>query len=74
MHIHLPALSGIVLVYLLVFARTGAMVMMLPAIGEASVPPMVRLVLALAISLCLAPDVASQYPQSDRRTCSRSGF
>jgi flagellar biosynthesis protein FliR len=65
MHIHLPALSGILLVYLLVFARTGAMVMMLPAIGEASVPPMVRLVLALAISLCLAPDVASQYPQSE---------
>jgi flagellar biosynthetic protein FliR len=65
MHIHLPALSGIVLVYMLVFARTGAMVMMLPAIGEASVPPMVRLVLALAISLCLAPDVASQYPQSE---------
>jgi flagellar biosynthetic protein FliR len=65
MHIHLPALSGIVLVYLLVFARTGAMVMMLPAIGEASVPPMVRLVLALAISLCLAPDVASQYPQTE---------
>lgn len=64
MHIHLPELSGLVLVYLLVFARTGAMVMLLPGIGEASVPPMVRLVLSLAISLALAPTVQSAYPQT----------
>jgi flagellar biosynthesis protein FliR len=63
MHIHLPELSGLVLVYLLVFARTGAMIMMLPAIGEASVPPMVRLVLALAVSIALAPTVQAAYPQ-----------
>ena len=55
MTITLPGLSGAVLVYLLVFARTGAMVMLLPAIGEASVPARVRLILALAISLALAP-------------------
>ena len=53
--IHLPALSGIVLIYLLVFARIGAMVMLLPAIGEMGVPARVRLVLALAISFALAP-------------------
>src|ERR1700759_3136794 len=64
MHIHLPDLSGLILVYLLVFARTGAMVMLLPAIGETSVPPLVRLVLALAISLALAPTVASNYPHT----------
>src|ERR1700760_2313258 len=64
MHIHLPDLSGLILVYLLVFARTGAMIMLLPAIGETSVPPMVRLVLALAISLALAPTVQSAYPQA----------
>ena len=34
MHVHLPALSGIVLTYLLVFSRVGAMVMLLPAIGQ----------------------------------------
>ena len=51
MTIHLPDLSGIVLTYLLVFARVGAMVMLLPAIGEMGVPSRVRLVLALAISL-----------------------
>ena len=38
MTIHLPALSGIVLTYLLVFSRVGAMVMLLPAIGEMGVP------------------------------------
>lgn len=64
MTIHLPELSGLVLVYLLVFARTGAMIMLLPAIGEASVPPLVRLVLALAISLALGPTVAASYAQA----------
>src|SRR5262249_60657727 len=64
----LPELSGLVLASLLVFARTGAMVMLLPAIGEASVPPTVRLVLALAISLALAPTVAGAYPQAAPQT------
>ncbi len=63
MTVTLPGLSGAVLVYLLVFARTGAMVMLLPAIGETSVPGRVRLILALAISLALAPTVAGGYPQ-----------
>ena len=63
MTITLPGLSGAVLVYLLVFARTGAMVMLLPAIGETSVPGRVRLILALAISLALAPVVTGSYPQ-----------
>ena len=62
MTIHLPALSGIVLTYLLVFARVGAMVMLLPAIGEMGVPSRVRLVLALAISFALTPQVQSDYP------------
>lgn len=63
MTITLPGLSGAVLVYLLVFARSGAMVMLLPAIGDSSVPGRVRLLLALAISLALAPTVAGAYPQ-----------
>jgi len=63
MTITLPGLSGAVLVYLLVFARAGAMVMLLPPIGDASVPGRVRLVLALAISCALAPTVAASYPQ-----------
>ena len=62
MHIHLPALSGLVLTYLLVFARVGSMVMLLPAIGDMGVPSRVRLVLALAIAFALTPEVQANYP------------
>src|SRR5580693_7593450 len=68
MVIHLPALSGTVLTYLLVFARVGAMVMLLPAIGEMGVPSRVRLVLALAISFVLTPTVQSTYPAEAPQT------
>jgi len=64
MTITLPNLSGAVLVYLLVFARTGAMMLLLPPISNASVPARVRLMLALAIAIALAPTVASAYPQT----------
>jgi flagellar biosynthetic protein FliR len=62
MHIHLAALSGIILTYLLVFARTGSMMMLLPALGEGGIPATVRLVLALAVSVALAPIVQHAYP------------
>ena len=62
MEIHLPALSGLVFTYLLVFSRVGAMVMLLPAIGEMGVPSRVRLVLALASSFALTPQVQANYP------------
>jgi len=67
--VHLADLSGMVLVYLLVFARTGAMIMLLPAIGDVGVPTRVRLSLAIAVSLAFAPAVAHTYtataPQSE---------
>lgn len=62
MHIHLPALSGIILTYLLVFSRVGAMVMLLPGVGTMGVPARVRLVLALAVAFALTPVVQAQYP------------
>lgn len=74
MTITLPGLSGAVLVYLLVFARTGAMVMLMPAIGDATVPARIRLILALAISYALAPTVASSYPQTAPATVMALGF
>ena len=46
----------------LVFARVGAMVMALPAIGEAIVPPRARLMLALGLTLVMVPAVGSLYP------------
>lgn len=64
MTFHLPDLSGTLLVYLLVFSRTGAMIMLLPAIGDQGVPSRVRLVLALAVSVALTPVVAQAYPQA----------
>lgn len=62
MSIHIPELSGILLTYLLVFSRVGAMVMLLPAIGDMGVPARVRLLLALAIAFALTPQVQSYYP------------
>ena len=65
MTIHLPALSGIILVYLLVFARTGAMIMLLPAIGDIGVPSRVRLLLAVGVELAEALDVIVRQPCGD---------
>ncbi|MES2472150.1 MAG: flagellar biosynthetic protein FliR [Pseudomonadota bacterium] len=62
MSIHIPELSGVILTYLLVFSRVGAMVMLMPAIGDMGVPARVRLLLALAIAFALTPQVQSFYP------------
>jgi len=55
-------LTSAILIYALVFARTGAMIMLLPAVGDMAVPPRVRLAIALAVSIALTPAVASAYP------------
>ncbi len=62
MTIILPQLQGIVLAYLLTFARTGAMIMLLPVIGDAGVPARVRLAFALAVSAALVNATAHYYP------------
>jgi flagellar biosynthetic protein FliR len=46
----------------LIFVRVGALVMLLPAIGEAVVPPRVRLGLALMLALCLGPIAGPTLP------------
>lgn len=46
----------------LIFARVGAILMMIPGIGESYVPPRVRLSLALLLSLVLWPLVAASLP------------
>lgn len=43
----------------LVFARIGALVMTMPGIGEAIVPPRIRLAFALALALLLSPLVTA---------------
>jgi flagellar biosynthetic protein FliR len=67
-HIQLANFSGAILTYLLVFARVGAMLMLLPGFGTMGVPARVRLVLALAISLALMPTVQSAYPAQTPQT------
>lgn len=46
----------------LLFARVGAMLMLLPGFGETAVPPRVRLAFALAFSVCLAPTIVDRIP------------
>ena len=48
----LPALAA---AFLLTFARVGAMVMLLPGVGELSLPSRVRLTIALVLTAILLP-------------------
>jgi len=48
--------------FILLFARTGALSMALPGIGSQMVPPRIRLVFALALSLILYPLVSKVFP------------
>lgn len=47
----------------LLFARTGAMLMLLPGFGETMVPPRIRLAFALALAICIAPALAGRMPE-----------
>ena len=58
----LPHLQGPLLAFLLTFARVGAMIMLLPVLGDAGVPARVRLAFALAVSFALAPTMAKFFP------------
>jgi flagellar biosynthetic protein FliR len=62
MNVILPQLQGVVLVFLLTFSRAGAMIMLLPVIGDAGVPVRVRLAFALAVSAALVSTTARYYP------------
>src|SRR3954454_9668447 len=48
----LPALAA---AFMLVFARVGAMVMLLPGLGEVNIPTRVKLAIALALTLIILP-------------------
>ncbi len=55
-------LSGSIFQFMMVFARLGSAVMLMPGFGEAYVPPRIRLVAALMISLALMPMVGERVP------------
>ncbi len=51
-------MSGQVFPFLIVFARLGSTFMLFPGIGEAFVPPRLRLIFALAVGFILVPVLA----------------
>src|SRR5437879_13909793 len=54
----LPALAA---TFMLVFARIGAMVMLLPGLGETNIPTRVKLSIALLLTLIILPLHRSAY-------------
>ncbi len=62
----LPALAA---AFMLVFARIGAMVMLLPGLGESNIPVRIKLGIALVLTLVILPLHRAAYPI--RSTCSR---
>lgn len=55
MRIDVAFLPGLAAAFMLMFARIGTMVMLLPGLGELSVPVRVRLVIALVLTAALFP-------------------
>ncbi len=55
MHIDISFLPGLAAAYLLAFGRIGTMVMLLPGVGEMSVPTRIRLAIALVLTAILLP-------------------
>jgi len=58
----LAALPGWAFAFALVLSRTGMAVMLLPGLGEAEPPPVVRAGLTLALTILLVPAVAPLVP------------
>jgi flagellar biosynthesis protein FliR len=50
-------------VFILMFARLGTMLMLMPALGESSVPMRIRLVIGLMLTLALYPMASETYPK-----------
>src|SRR5436309_4151485 len=55
MRIDISLLPALAAAFMLVFARIGAMVMLLPGFGETNIPVRIKLAIALALSLIILP-------------------
>jgi flagellar biosynthetic protein FliR len=62
MTIQLDYLPNVAALFMLMFARLGTMMMLLPALGESTIPTRFRLTIALALTLVLYPVGAPLYP------------
>ncbi len=58
----------------MVFARMGAILMLLPGIGETSIPPRIRIAFALAFSLVVGPLIVPQLPPAPETLVGVSGL
>lgn len=66
MELALPALAQVAS-FMLAFARVGAMVMLLPGIGERTLPARARIVLGLGLSLAASGETAGFTPEGALR-------
>jgi len=60
--ISLNWLPATAFLFILIFARVGSILMLVPALGETAIPARMRLTFALALSLVLYPIVTPQLP------------
>ena len=61
MRIDISLLPALAATFMLVFARVGAMVMLLPGFGESNIPVRVKLSIALLLTLIMLPLHRSAY-------------
>ncbi len=71
MTINLDFLPVIVMGFLLMFARIGTMIMLVPAFGETFIPMRVRLTIALLLTYVLLPINLDLYPADTMSSLSR---
>src|ERR1700760_2763252 len=55
MRIDISLLPGLAAAFMLTFARIGAMVMLLPGLGESNIPVRIKLAIALLLTLIILP-------------------
>src|ERR1700743_694616 len=55
MRIDISLLPALAATFMLVFARMGAMVMLMPGLGEANIPVRIKLSIALLLTLIILP-------------------
>src|SRR5579863_2445206 len=55
MHVDISLLPVLAATFMLVFARVGAMVMLLPGLGESNIPVNIKLAIALLLTLIILP-------------------
>ena len=61
MHIDFSVLPALAATFMLVFARIGSMVMLLPALGETNIPAQIKVAIAVMLTLIILPLHRSAY-------------